>query len=343
MKKHILLFGNYGGHNWGDEAICQGLLSTLSNSGYIVDVVSANPRFTSTAYHVFSISRPPAGVRSLLTIRRSVAFFKTLKRADIVIFGGGGLFQDKERFAVLLWWYYVSIVRLFGKKIIFVANSVGPLSTIVTRWLTKQALSRARFISVRDQDSKILLKQLGVQSERVILASDAVFLLKKSPAASSRQGTLIMIRGDQPLIVDRIKKLIKANQLPTPIKVIAMDTMDKNIIQEIGVPIIIPKNITELRKKIASSHLILSSRLHGCLLSILEETPFIAFSSAPKITAFLRDRKLQDIIFPEKFSYKKIVHKIHEITDNQLFAAKLRDIRIQEKKTVKNALPIFLQ
>lgn len=341
MKK-ILLFGNYGGQNWGDEAICAGMLQALRKSQGEITVVSANPQFTKHEHdNVASVPRPPFGLRSLLRIGDLWRFVRALKSADLVIYGGGGLLQDREPMAIPAWWYYMQWAKWFRKKYILVANSVGPLSNSRARMLVRSALRDCRFISLRDTSSRLLLLAAGIAPERIISATDAVFFLRRLPTVKRRSGTLVMLRGDGKTDLKRINKLLNDSAIPKPISLVAMDHLDKDFIQKLPFRQFEPTTLSELRRKIAKSRLVISARLHGCLLALNEETPFVALSAAPKIAAFLQDRQLEDFLVSETVSAKHFSTTIRSVLrkPRQLLHRK----RMEERRNSAHILPFFLQ
>ncbi len=342
MKK-LLLFGNYGGQNWGDEAICAGLIAALQKTKVHITVVSADPDFTM-AHHpgIVAVYRPPFGFRSFFAVHRLWGFVSALRDADLVLYGGGGLFQDREAKAPLLWWYYTRWAKWFGKKYIFVANSVGPLAKISSRFFARAAFRDARFISVRDTDSQKILLHLGIADQKIVVATDAAFYLRKSAVRAPRKGTLIIIRGDGKISIKRIQKLLINKAFPKPIRLVSMDNLDKLFVQKNGIKQSKFSHLTELRKNIARSQLVISARLHGCILALLEETPFVALVAAPKIKSFFIDRSLKHAILPENSSENTIVTCAqHVLLPSE--AKKLRSLRQKECQHAQNILPFFLQ
>ena len=336
MKKaKILLFGNYGGQNWGDEVLLSGILSGISPSFEIL-VVSSDPDFTRQIHGVDAVLPPPAGIRSFFR-RESFRFFSVLKSADFVFFGGGGLLQNREKSAIFLWFFYAKITQFFQKKIFFVGNSIGPLSGFLAKFLAQSALKTAKFFSARDAFSFEFLKKIG-KKKVAIAATDAAFLLPKFPEKKRRSGTILVFRGDGNISARKIKNLFSA--LPKPISAIAMDKIDEKWAKKIGVKIQKPKNLAELKSFFAGAKLVLSSRLHGAIAALCAETPFLAFSAAPKIRNFFAERGIGDAVFPEKFSRKKVLQKIQKMQKNPL---PLKKIRILERKKAKNILPPLFQ
>jgi polysaccharide pyruvyl transferase CsaB len=340
-KRNILIFGNYGGQNWGDEAILKGLLSNIDPVRFAVTVVTSNPTHTKNMHGVSSVSPPPFGIRSLFGggIRKTI---RALESADVVLFGGGGLFQDREKKAIRLWGWYHFFASIFAKKIIFVGNSVGPLNSKRSRKIARKAFEKTRFVSVRDSASKKILADIGISPERIIISTDAAFLIRKPPNPKYRKGSVLFIRGDGNITSDRLKKIFSV--LPKPIRAVAMDQVDARFAQSLGVPVCNPDSLSDLEKIISHSKIILSSRLHGGILALRCETPFVLFSSAPKIKSFFGERGVGDCVFSERFQANRFFHRIRLLLKNSSsHRKKLQSIRLEEQRKSRDILPIFLQ
>ena len=165
----IAISGYYGFYNTGDEAILEVIISILRRRipGAEIVVFSADPDHTSKAYGVESVSR---------THLPSV--MRTLKRADLLISGGGGLLQDITSFRSVA--YYLGIMEValcMGKKVAVFAQGMGPLRhPLALRWV-KRVLNRVDLVSVRDSLSASFLGELGIKNN-VRITADPVFSLK---------------------------------------------------------------------------------------------------------------------------------------------------------------------
>jgi len=179
MHNHIVICGNYGSKNLGDELILFSLIKGIKekNPTSRITVLSANPKETSEKYEVDSQPLIPAGIRSLLKFQ----FFKTLKvikSADLFILGGGGLFTDEKLHAVFIWYLQVLAASFYKKKIYICANSIGPLNTWLGKHITKKALNKAGIITVRDKSSKEIALKLSIPEEQIKITADPVFILE---------------------------------------------------------------------------------------------------------------------------------------------------------------------
>ncbi len=163
-NKEILISGYYGFKNSGDDALLKAIIQDLKKhkeSPNIV-VLSANPRETETDYRVKSISR--INVFSI---------FKHMKKADMLISGGGTLIQDRTSTKSL--WYYLTIISLALRnnlKVMLYSNGIGPLEKKRNIARTRKILDKVDLITLRDEHSYKTLREIGVTNERVKVTAD---------------------------------------------------------------------------------------------------------------------------------------------------------------------------
>lgn len=168
----IALSGYYGFHNIGDEAILEAVVNALRYQRPDVKLVvfSADPRHTRRAYGVEAVSRT-----------NLPAIIRVLRKADLLISGGGGLLQDATGPRSIP--YYLGIIRLamlLRTRVAVYAQGLGPLRSGWSRFLVKKVLSGVDWLSVRDQASARLLADLGVKRE-ITVTADPVFFLDPVP------------------------------------------------------------------------------------------------------------------------------------------------------------------
>ncbi len=190
----VVVCGNYGATNLGDEAILDGILSMVkeafnqskSKKELSITVLSANPESTALSHKVNSEFLFPAGVRSFFrgiakgTIGRTI---DSIREADLFILGGGGLFTDEKKMAIVIWSLQAKIARLFGVPVFCMGQSVGPLKTSFGRDMTKNVYLNTCGATVRDKKSVDLLAELGVI--KVTELADPVFALGDDLTAGS--------------------------------------------------------------------------------------------------------------------------------------------------------------
>jgi N-acetylglucosaminyldiphosphoundecaprenol N-acetyl-beta-D-mannosaminyltransferase len=165
MKRKVVISGYYGFGNLGDETILAGLLRGIRSeiSDVEILVISGNPLDTRRRYQVAAVSR------------LNPKILRELRSADLFISGGGGLLQDKTSLRSLL--YYLSLIYIAQKLNIpsfICAQGIGPLKRKFSRWLVKRVLQKSTAISVRDEASREVLTELGINN--LFLTADLSFL-----------------------------------------------------------------------------------------------------------------------------------------------------------------------
>jgi len=173
----IFVAGYFGFANAGDEAILASLLEQLRRDRPDVDITvsSGDPASTSTAYGVRTIAR-----HDIQAIDRAIAM------SDLVLVGGGGLFQDywgadpdtllsDEHWGLTYWAGCALLGALHRKPVMLCAVGVGPIESEQGARLTKAACQAATAITVRDEGSKAVLVRIGVPTEKVRMTADLAF------------------------------------------------------------------------------------------------------------------------------------------------------------------------
>ncbi len=141
----VVLVGNYGDGNMGDEALRAYFERSFSSFSW--NVVTVHP------HHSNELPRLPGGIRSFFAFRWMSTIF-SIARADALVFGGGTLFADHESVhACFLWYAYIFCARFFRVPIALSFQGVGPFRTFIGRTIAGLAYRSASFISVRDDVS----------------------------------------------------------------------------------------------------------------------------------------------------------------------------------------------
>lgn len=166
----LVLSNSYGTTNVGDQAILVSMIDALKKRlpNVRIDVLSRWPEKTR---------RRHPGVKA---IRSGVfrGFFDTcrsIRKADVLIVGGGGLIQDASSFANLI--FHLSrliLARLFRTPFVGCGLGVGPIESKFGRWLTGAVLKHARSMFVRDKPSAKFLQEIGIDNVPVIVTADFV-------------------------------------------------------------------------------------------------------------------------------------------------------------------------
>ena len=164
----IGVLGSYGGRNLGDEAILTGLLDDLRRHEPHARIIvfSRNPAHTALA-HPEVEAVPWEGVSR-------VDSSPVLNQLDLLILGGGGILYDKEARR------YLRVVRVAqerGLPLLTYAVGVGPLTDTLDSGMVRETLAQAVEVTVRDQESRMVLEEAGLVNP-ITVTADPAFLLE---------------------------------------------------------------------------------------------------------------------------------------------------------------------
>ena len=187
MKYRVAISGSYGGMNLGDEAILEVILRELRAS-LDVDVVvfSRNSKDTEQRHKVRAVP-----IREM----HKDDVFEELRKLDLFILGGGGILFDglvEDMLRDVNW------ARELGIPVMVYAISVGPLKTPESKQLVVTALSKVDKITVRENEAKRILHDLGLEQEIEVTADPG--LLLKPQSFTKEMLKMEGINPDSPLV-----------------------------------------------------------------------------------------------------------------------------------------------
>lgn len=165
-RKGVVILGYYGAGNTGDEAILAGMIEALRNEGiHDITVLSRNPEATRELHNVASTytGRRQKGLMNI---------YRVLRNSRLFILGGGGLLQDRTARVVPYWLSRVAIALAAGTPVMYYAQGVGPLKTEKARKMVGRLSNRVNYITVRDEPSRLLLQELGVDRVPIEVTAD---------------------------------------------------------------------------------------------------------------------------------------------------------------------------
>ncbi len=175
----IVLVGNFGAENVGDELILAGFLRKLGKElpKAKVVVLGGNPNLVRRFHGVDALPHLPTGWRSFWR-RGWWRSLQAVKKCDAVVFPGGGLFNDEEGFrAIWIWGIHILIARYFWKPVFLIGQSVGKIEGEYAKDFTRKVLRKVEWIGVRDTASAAELKRLGIASNKIKQGKDSSFWL----------------------------------------------------------------------------------------------------------------------------------------------------------------------
>jgi len=176
--KNVLIFGSHSSYNKGDLAILIAIIENLSKIKKCKFYIGSKDPKELKKY----IKNKNLEIQKTF---KSYFGFKTLKyfkKADLVIYGGGGLFFSRKIYNfgsshVLNLFFLTLINKLFFKKKIYIFSvGISHLDTTLSKIFVKFIINNSNVITVRDFESKKAL--LALTSKKIDIFRDPVFLLK---------------------------------------------------------------------------------------------------------------------------------------------------------------------
>lgn len=355
MSKRIVLSGYYGFGNTGDEAVLAGILATFREIGLDarVTVLSADPART-TAEH--------PGVKAVHRYSPA-ALLRTISSADLVISGGGSLFQDVTSTRSVT--YYLTVLqltRLFRRKAMIYAQGVGPLVAESTRKAVAGEFNKTRLITVRDCDSIELLKSIGV-NQQIHLAADPALVIEPNyekadeiiAASGLSESNIIGVSlrpwpgAEEKLEEAAIGIEAACNEIGTlPALVPMQETEDIDVCKAAGCWRALKGSGQPdvVKGLLGRCGLVVGMRLHALILSAGEGIPCVPVSYDPKVVAFAGSAGMGNVLDIKSLNREQIraaVVKMWKERDRisgelRVSSARLRELALQAGRLAKSVL-----
>ncbi|HEY2651695.1 MAG TPA: polysaccharide pyruvyl transferase family protein [Solirubrobacteraceae bacterium] len=294
------------------------------------DGIEASPITTrSRASRLPLVGRPYAALREILQCIRA---FKVLEGTDALIIPGTGLVTDA--FGLHAWGPYnvfkwVLVAKLRRARILLVSIGAGPFYSPVGKALVKATLSLADYRSYRDEASRESVCEIGFPAQRDPVYPDLVFslpqaLMPSQPAQTERERPVVGIGlmaypgrysatdpqadtyttylesmasfaawlldagydirllfgdGDGDLeVVEELKHRLRAR----------LGSYDETRVVEQ------PPTSQDVLTELAQTDLVVATRFHNVLLSLLLNKPVIAITFHHKCSSLMEQMKLSE-------------------------------------------------
>lgn len=359
--KHIILFGSFHGNNKGDEAIAVAeilFLKTIWPKAKFT-IASAKPDYFIQTYESYNVDA--VNIFDLMGIRRII------KTADLCIIGGGGLFFEPKPFHTfnlkknqsLVWPALAKYATSNHVPVIFLCIGAEPVNFALAKYIIKKGMNKAAAIIVRDDKTKKQLVSLGVNL-KITTLFDAAWLLqshttlqKKEPssklkiAVSPHFGLGIV---ESPEYAQKFRKTMgeKLNEFSNSIEkeikwyflplhpkdqpecesiMKLIDTDTKIVSTTDKTPLQIIDILTQMDIQVGM-------RMHGTILSVLANTPFVSITYANK-----SEQTINHIVTGSKIDARDLSLPYSEI--EQLHKA--MQFVLHHTEEIKNMETLFLQ
>lgn len=300
MTVRVLLSGYYGFGNLGDEAILEVIVDRLRRRfpTMPLEVLSATPKRTAELYRIEATPR-----------WESRAVRAAIRRADVVLSGGGGLLQNATSLRSLL--YYAAILReaiRSGRKAMIFAQSIGPLD-LVGRLIVRQFCKGLDRATVRDERSLRLLQALlpltpvertadpvflfDPPAEEIDLAAEglgpesgAYAVVSVRKATGLRDGVAVVARA-----VDRLFNRHGIRAAFVPFAGASDAAISTDVIRACSSsPVLLPEcSPAKAASIMRGARVAIGMRLHALVLAARYCVPFLAIPYDPKVSALCED------------------------------------------------------
>lgn len=180
LKTMKLLIWNFSqveaeSSNFGDRAIFRSLVDDIRKTFPSVEIfsLSSDPKLTSQLYGV-----------TALHFENVLKLIRVVRKCDMVILGGGEYIQDKTSLLYLISNLSIGALAIVLRRpICFMAIGVADEEEISVfgRFIARLILNKAKFITVRDPQSRVMLNKLKVSKPPIYVTADAASRLSTAP------------------------------------------------------------------------------------------------------------------------------------------------------------------
>lgn len=346
--RKVGISGSYGGFNLGDEAILEVIIRELRRSMPVALTVFSRDGHATRARH--GVDAVTARSLSRADARRIV------ESLDLLILGGGGILYDAEADIFLR---EVLLAHEVGTPVMVYAISAGPLVDPSLRARVRDALEHVAVLTVRDQQTRQLLEEIGLERE-VIVTADPALLLEPEPLtleeilraeAIDPEARLVAFSIREPgpaapdLRVEHYHRLVAnaadfmIDRLDAEVVFFPLErrTYDVQHSHAVVGQMSHAQRATVLKREYTPGQILsllehfefsVGMRLHFLIFSALASVPFIALPYATKVSGFLEGLRLE-------------APALYDVSAGQLIAHIDRawDERGELRERIRSALP----
>jgi polysaccharide pyruvyl transferase WcaK-like protein len=185
----VLIIGNYGNGNTGDESILAGLLSVMPG-GLSITVVTRSPEAVESLHGIDGVrTTSPQAVVALL-------------RSDAVLIGGGGMFGNGLPRLVALLPYVAIACSLLRKRVVYAAVGAYP-------GMPRHVMSALRFsarlstaVTVRDAVSANVMSSGSAGRTNPVLVGDPAVWVQPASTSELADQIPLLMSAEQFLVVN---------------------------------------------------------------------------------------------------------------------------------------------
>ena len=352
LPRRVALSGYYGFNNFGDEAILESLCQAIHGIDPEIEIVvfSKDPAFTQEKHECRAVQR-----------FSPLAVWRTLRRCELLVSGGGSLLQDNTSTRSLL--YYLSILWLahkMGKKTMLYANGVGPLRKPANRRRVRKIVELADSVVLRDPDSVAELRDMGVTRPDLIESADPVYNMPEpSHTAAQRELSIIGVEGPfvtvavrpisgAPDYIDRFAALCDGIYERYGFKIILIPMqpkLDEPVCWDVKETMRAPATVLtgsytplDVMGIIGEGRLALAMRLHALIFAACTCTPTLGFDYDPKVKSCAQMLRLPLVESIAEMDVEKVLEAVDVmVTHRDELVEGLRDNMVRVRRMAARA------
>lgn len=330
----ILISGYHGFANSGDDALLRSVIDALKNEkeDVTITVLSGNPAETSKQFGVPAIHR-----------YRYFTIARAMRRAKLLIFGGGSLLQDVTSSKSL--YYYLAILAMAQHrklKTMLFANGIGPLNRPANRKRAAKILNRVSAITLRDDTSDQELRSMQVKNEHVAITADPVFglnlddfhpdmeVLTRNGIPNQAPYMVVAVRPWKyaekhfaqaiAACCDEIAKRYAIAPVFLPMQVSTDIPVAKDICANMtqkGYLIQDRLSLDEILSLISGACVTIGMRLHTLIYATVLEVPSMALVYDPKVSAFMQSINQPLCVRVENITKEEMLQKLTRLIEER--------------------------
>lgn len=352
----IALSGYYGFDNAGDEALLSAITSTIKKLEPTASFVvfSGYPGKTARLHGLRAVNR-----------MNPWSVSREMRSSNLLISGGGSLFQDVTGPRSLP--YYISIVAMalfFKKPVIFYAQGIGPINRRFSKFLMRLVANRVDVITLRDEDSLNLLQQIGVTRPPIKVTADPVFSLEPQDNDYREMKELLQnycsgkgkvvgvsvrkwsaLEGYQPELAQLLDELVRKGYqvLFIPLDYPADMEESMRVISLMEEPAALIDSYLTSHQNVAlisHLHLMIGMRLHALIFAASQEVLFQGISYDPKVDALLKQFGQKPLQGNVQEMNQQVNDLLADEKAQQRLRQKARELRARAEETAHLALSL---
>ena len=194
-----------------------------------------------------------------------------------------------------------------GVPVVLGPQTIGPFDSRQGRALARWTLRRAASVMVRDGDSATCARGLGREPD--VRTTDVVFALPVPPAEKSRDvvlnvsgllwqpGPHVDSAGYRRTVHDLLTTLLANGREVTLLAHVLDSSLADNDVPTVRglaeqyprVELVVPSDLAEVRRVVASAGVVVGSRMHACLNALSVGTPAVPLAYSRKFAPLLAD------------------------------------------------------